>query len=68
MYETRYEELRREWPDCIPSPWKDLTATQQTFWIRMFTKLDNEERAKKLAYERLGQVMVLNPELIPMEG
>jgi hypothetical protein len=68
MYETRYEELRREWPDCIPSPWEKLTATQQTFWIRMFERLDNEERAKKQAYETLGKVMVLNPGLIPVEG
>lgn len=65
-FETRYEELRRDWPDCITSPWKDLTATQQTFWIRMFTRLDNEERELKQAYETIGKLVVLNPDMIPI--
>ena len=66
-FESRYEDLRREWPDCMPSPWGKLTATQQTFWIRLFARMDNEESAKTKAYETLGKVVVLNPELLPVE-
>ena len=41
----RYEELYREWADCM-TPWDELTETQKVFWLRLFARLDNEERER----------------------
>lgn len=61
----RYEELYREWADCM-TPWDELTETQKVFWLRLFARLDNEEREKRKVYETLGRVITLNPDLLPV--
>jgi len=64
--EIMYEELRKQWPDCLTKTWDQLVPNEQVFWVRFFARIDNTERELKKAKEIIGHLVMSSPEILPI--
>jgi hypothetical protein len=64
-FERRYEEFRRDRTDIMPHGWDALTFLQRSMWIALFSRIDNAERETKQAYQIIGKLIALYPDLLP---
>jgi hypothetical protein len=62
--ETWYEDIRKGNEDFMPA-FDKLTPNRQGRWQIVYSRYDNMERELKQAYEIIGKLIALYPDLLP---